>query len=219
MGLRFLWRGTALGLKRAPRVASTLESLQQRSANAWWQLWRSLDSATVADAYFIGSIVAAVLVLLPFRHLLAAPWSANSDALSCSFRSVHRAYQIAMPLLTASLALSWYRFFRYRRGRRAIGGRVAVAKWGSLGWVIIIAIVMTLPWRLLWDNTHPRALLDGEPAYVLMAETELVIYSPQTGSTDRIRLGEGRQLERLGTSGYLFEGLELFRNPDPDECK
>lgn len=216
VGLRFAWRGAALGLQRVPGVSSTVESLQNRSTDAWEKRLRPAAAETVADAYLIGSIIAAALVLLPFRDLLGTSWSTDSDVLSCSFRSLHRAYSITMPLLTASLAFAWYRFFRYQRRGRATGGRVAVAKWGGLSWVIIIAIVMTLPWRLLWDNTHPRALLDGEPMYVLVeADAELVIYRPGTRSTDRIRIGEAQQLERLGTSGYLFEGPELFPSPDP----
>ena len=77
--------------------------------------------------------------------------------------------------------------------------------------MIIMVIVMTLPWRLLWDNTQERALLDGQRTYILNeTDTELVIYNPMTESADRIRKEEGRRLQRLRTSGYLFESRESF---------
>ena len=89
-----------------------------------------------------------------------------------------------------------------------------MAKWGGLAWVVIVAIVMTMPWRLLWDNDHPRALLDGERTYILMeTETELLIYRPRTRATERIGGSDGQRLERLGTSGYLFEDSVAFRTP------
>jgi Protein kinase domain len=213
VGLRFAWSGAALGLHRVPTVGRTFESLQKRSTEVWRKLWRPTKVATVADAYFVVSVLAAVVVLSPFRRLLSAIWSTDTEVLACSFRPLHRTYSITMTLLTAGLLLAWYEFFRYLRRRRATGGRVAVAKWGGLAWVIIIAIVMTLPWRLLWDNTHARALLDGEQTYILEdTGREWVIYTPRTRSTDLVRRGGGQQLERLGTSGYLFEDSASFRS-------
>lgn len=217
VGLRFAWRGAALGLHRVSGVGQTLESLQQRSADAWRRLWRLAAVETVADAYFIGGIIATIVVLSPFRRLLAGiVGTTDSEVLSCAFRMLHFTYHITMSLLIACLALGWYEFVGYLRRRRATGGRVALAKWGGLGWVIIVLIVLTLPWRLLWDNTHPRALLDGEPTYILVeTEAEWVIFSPGTRSTDRIRRGEGQQLERLGTEGYLFEDPGSFLGETP----
>jgi len=211
VGLRFAWSGTALGLHRVPVVGPTFESLQRRSTDVWSRLWRPAKVATVADAYFIGGIVVAVVVISPFRRLLAAMWSTDTEVLSCAFRPLHNAYSFTMTLLTFGLLLLWYEFVRYLRRRRATGARVSLAKWGGLAWVIIVVIVLTLPWRLLRDNRRPRALLDGEPTYILVEkEAEWVIYTPRTQSTDRIRRGEGQQLESLGTARYLFEGPASF---------
>jgi hypothetical protein len=212
VGLRFVWRGTALGLNRVPRVEKTLRSLQHRSTSAWQRLLRPVDATTLADAYFISGVVVAVVVLSLFRNLLADITGPESEMFSCSFRGVQYGYYMTMSLLTAGLALGWIKFFRYMRRRRALRGRAALAMWGGLAWVIIIAIVTTMPWRLLWDNDHPRALLEGERAYILMEmETELLIYRPQTRSTERIGEREARQLERLGTMGYLFEDSVAFQ--------
>jgi hypothetical protein len=214
VSLRFMWRGTWFGLRRIPAVGQTLKSIQHRSTNAWQQLWQPVKAATVGDAYFIGGIVGVVVLLGFFRNLLSAMWGPDSEVLSCPFRPLHHTYSITMSLVTAVLALAWLKFDRYLRRRRVIGGRASLAKWGGLAWVVIVAIVMTMPWRLLWDNDHPRALLDGERTYILMeTDTELLIYRPGTQSTERISGDEGRRLERLGTSGYLFEDSVAFRTP------
>jgi hypothetical protein len=214
VGLRFVWRGTWLGLRRIPAVGHTLRSIRHRSTNAWRKLWRPVEAATVGDAYFIGGVIGGAVVLGFFRHLLLAVSGPDSEVLSCSFRPLHHTYSITMSLLTAVLALTWFKFARYLRRRRVMGGRASLAKWGGLAWVVIVTIVMTMPWRLLWDNDHPRALLEGERAYILMeTDTELLIYRPGAQSTERISGDEGRTLERLGTSGYLFEDSVAFRTP------
>jgi hypothetical protein len=214
VGLRFMWRGTWMGLRRIPTVGHTLESMQHRTSNAWQRLWRPAEAATVGDAYFIGGILGVAVLLGFFWQLLSAMWGPDSEVLSCSFRPLHHTYSITMSLVTAILALAWFKFARYLRRRRARGGRTSLAKWGGLTWVVIVAIVMTMPWRLLWDNDHPRALLDGERTYILMeTDTELLIYRPGTRSTERMSRDEGRRLERLGASGYLFEDSVAFHTP------
>ncbi len=214
VGLRFTWRGTWLGLRRIPAVGHTLKSIQHRSTNAWQKLRRPVEAATVGDAYFIGGVIGVVVVLGFFRQLFMAMSGPDSEVLSCSFRPLHVAYSITMSLVTAGLALAWFKFARYLRRRHVTGVRASLAKWGGLAWVIIVALVMTMPWRLLWDNDHPRALLDGERTYILMeTDTELLIYRPRTQSTERISGAEGQRLERLGTSGYLFEDSVAFRTP------
>lgn len=211
MGLRFALRGASAGLRYVPGVGQTLDVLHERTTVLRQRLLRPTEAATVADAYFIGGIVVAVAVLTPFRKLLAAIGDTNTEMLTCSFRDLHDTYTGAMTLLIAGLLLAWYEFSRYVRRRGAIGGRIALATWGGLAWVIIMVIVMTLPWRLLWDNTHERALLDGQRTYILTeTDTEWVIYNPISESTDRVRKGVGREMERLGTSGYLFEDRESF---------
>ena len=147
---------------------------------------------------------------------LAAMWNPDSELLACSSRSLHDAYRISMSLLTTGLAIAWYRFTGYMRKRRATGGRIALAKWGGLAWVVIIFMVTMMPWRLLYDNDHARALIDGEPAYILMeTEAELLIYRPGNGSAERLSTGEGLQVERLGTLGYLFEDPSSFMRDRP----
>ena len=88
--------------------------------------------------------------------------------------------------------------------------------WGSLGWTVILLLMVTLPWRLLHDNDYQRVLVDGERAYILRDNpAELVIYVAGTGSTDRYPTDqyprdEDLGLERLGVDGYVFEGSRAF---------
>jgi hypothetical protein len=78
-----------------------------------------------------------------------------------------------------------------------------------LAWIGILVMFMTLPWRLLWDNEHERALLDGERVYILMeTDDELVIYEPTRIATAQYRKADAPTLERLNTAGYLFEGQD-----------
>jgi hypothetical protein len=77
-----------------------------------------------------------------------------------------------------------------------------------------------MPWRLLYQNDHLRVRVDGERAYILVeTETELVIYSAETGSTDRYRKDENLSLERLEADGYLFEGPTRFDDGASPQCR
>jgi serine/threonine protein kinase len=214
VGLKFVWRAFSAGLHKVPAVDHTMETLQVRTTEAWRSLWRTAEAGTVADAYFIGGIVVSVVVLSLFRPLLGAVWSDDSEVLACSFREMHQAYVFTTAVLTGGLALAWVKFARYLAARRIGGARVATGKWGGLVWVIIVAMVMTLPWRLVWDNERPRVLWDGEPAYILVeTEIDLVLYNPRTQVTERLLRGQEEGLERLGTSGYVFEDPESFTSP------
>lgn len=214
---RMVGRGGAAALRRVPAMRTTMETLRQVSSDVGRRLGDRWNPSTVADAYLAASIFVTLAVLIPFGDLLAAvTWTPAIEVLGCSARALHRAYFIVLPLLVAGLALGWYWFFRYQRARSATGARVAMAKWGGLTWVVLITIVMTLPWRLLYQNTHPRALFEGERAYIVMeTDSEMLLYRPTTRSTERIRAGAGADLERLGATGYLFEGPDAFGSGRP----
>lgn len=217
VALRFVWSLVAAGLRRVHGVRATLHTVADLATDGRRMLRWPWSAGTVADAYLLGSIVLSLGVLFPFRELLAGvTWTSGTEILGCSARTLHRAFTIGTPLLIATLGLAWHGFFRYQRARRATGTRVAIAKWGGLIWIFLVTVVMTLPWRLLYDTPHPRALLDGERGYIVMeTDTELLVYRPSSRSTARIPAGAPAELERLGTSGYLFEGPESFRSPDP----
>jgi hypothetical protein len=129
---------------------------------------------------------------------------------------MHRAYTIAMTVLITGLALGWRRLFRYLETRPAGGGRLRLAKWGGLAWILILVLIMTMPWRLLWDNEYPRAVLGGERVYILVERgSDLVLYNAERGATERYRRGEGPELQRRNTVGYVFEGAQAFAQNRP----
>ena len=208
--LRYVLRVSTGAMRRVPRVGSTLDKWRRRSSASWQQLWQPVKPANIAEGYFIGAIVVSVVVLGMFWRLIAAvTWTTDPEVLSCSFRPLHHSYGIVMTILITGTTLVWHRVFRYLKGRPVHGGSFAVARWGGLAWIGILVMFMTMPWRLLWDNVHERALLDGERVYILMeTEDDLVIYDPTRGATAQYRKGDAPALERLSTAGYLFEGPE-----------
>jgi hypothetical protein len=208
--LRYMVRLSTGAMRRVPMVDSTLDRWKRRSSASWQQIWQPVKPANIAEGYFIGAIVVSVVVLGAFSRLLAAvTWKTDLEVLSSSFRPLHHSYTVAMTILITGTVLVWHRVFRYLKGRPARGGSFAVARWGGLAWIGILVMFVTLPWRLLWDNDHERALLDGEQVYILMeTDDDLVIYDPAREATSQYRKADAPALERLGTAGYLFEGPE-----------
>jgi len=209
--LRYTLRVSTGAMRRVPSVDSTLDRWKRRSSASWQQIWQPVKPANIAEGYFIGAMVVSVVVLGAFWRLLSAvTWATDPEILSCSFRPLHRSYDIVMTILITGTVLAWYGVFRYLKGRPVRGGgSFALARWGGLAWIGILVMLMTLPWRLLWDNEHERALLDGERVYILMeTDDNLVIYDPIGRATTQYRTGEVPTLEQLNTAGYLFEGQE-----------
>jgi hypothetical protein len=81
----------------------------------------------------------------------------------------------------------------------------------------MLVLVMTMPWRLLW-NEHPRAMLRGERAYILLERgPDVVLYNAERGLAERQQAGTGQELTRLGTVGYLFEDAFAFAGREPGQ--
>jgi hypothetical protein len=123
---------------------------------------------------------------------------------------LHRAYSVALTVLITGLTFAWRRVFRELDGRRAGGPRYRLAKWGVLAWIVVLVLILTMPWRLLW-NEHPRALLRGERVYILVERgSDLVLYNADRRAAERYQTGTGEELIRQGTVGYLFEDAHAF---------
>jgi hypothetical protein len=170
-----------------------------------------MSAASVADLFFITAMAAGLVALLPFRELLTSLWSGGTEALSASNRDVHKRYTLVLTLLILALLFAWRGVFGHLRERGPLSPRVLISKWGSFAWVVVLVMIVTAPWRLLWSNHHERVLLNGERAYLLMeTDAEFVIYRPETRSTGRYVKDEEFDLGRLGSSGYLYELPESF---------
>jgi tRNA A-37 threonylcarbamoyl transferase component Bud32 len=209
--LEYLTRLLVAGLRRVRPIGPRLVTWQRRSADTWHRLLGRTSPVAVAELYFIVSLVVSVAVLSRFWPLLASLWSGTTEPLSPSFRSLHRGYTIAMTVLITGLGLAWRRVFRYLEARQASGGRLGLAKWGGVAWIVILVLLMTMPWRLLWQNEYPRALLQGERVYILRERgSDLLLYNAERRVTERHRRGEDPDLQLQNTIGYVFEDAEAF---------
>jgi hypothetical protein len=207
------WRLATYGLRRAPAVGDTLESLRRSTSEAWRDTVSAMSSTAVADLFFISVVAAGLLALAPFRELFTSLWSEGTEALSSANRDLHKRYTLVLTLVILALLFTWRGVFRHLRERGPLATRVLVSKWASLASILVLVMVVTAPWRLLWSNFHERVLLEGERAYVLMeTDSEFVIYRPGTRSTRRYGKTEDLNLERLGTAGYVFEQPATFES-------
>lgn len=209
--VKFLTRFSMYGLGRLPAIGETLETLPRKTYSRWRGFWGTVEPVTIAEVFLITATVVAAIVLGVFRELLATMWTDDTSVLACASRPLHRAYVFSMAILILALSIAWYRVFRYLGTRPAGSGGLAVTRWAGLAGIIFLVLVLTLPWRLIYDNQAERALLNGERAYILM-ETDAyrVIYNAERQSTTYHPIDEEPPMDRPGTIGYVFEGAEAF---------
>jgi hypothetical protein len=215
LGYVFLHRASRLastGLQRTPGIGKTYESLTTAATGVWQKLWNSLSPRAAGELFVFFAVFSSILVIAPFwGYLEALPHTADSEILSWAHRPLRERYTIALAALIVALLLGRRGLFQYLKKRGHLGGRVAAARWGSLAWIGFLLILATIPWRLVYDSDHERALIDGERAYILMeTDEDLLVYRSESGITTRHRVGEVTDLQRLGTLGYIFEEPEYF---------
>jgi hypothetical protein len=152
--------------------------------------------------------------LLPFGHLLVDLASGGTEIFGR--RSEYHGFTLVLTALVMLLGLSWHSVFRYVRRRGELSARVSVSRWGSLAWIAILLLVATLPWRVMNDNAHERALLDGERAYIVAeTRTEVLLFRPELGATTRHEKSPDLVLTRLGIPGFAFEEASTFHSGVP----
>jgi hypothetical protein len=208
--LRYLARLLRLGFERLPGVGVRVEALGRRIAEGGRRFWSRVNPVAAAELFFIAVLAVSMVVLSRFWPLLAALYLAATEPLSPASRPLHHAYSVALTVLITGLTFAWRRVFRELDGRRAGGPRYRLAKWGVLAWIVVLVLILTMPWRLLW-NEHPRALLRGERVYILVERgSDLVLYNADRRAAERYQTGTGEELIRQGTVGYLFEDAHAF---------
>ena len=214
--LEYLIRLLRLGVRRVPGVRLRLDTLSRRTADVSRRLWARASPVAVAELFLIVALVVSIAVLSRFWPLLAAVSSSATGPLSPAFRPMHHAYTIALTVLITALTFAWRRLFRGREAPPVGTGRFKLAKWSAGAWIVILVLALTMPWRLLWDNEHPRALLRGERVYILMERgPDLVLYNAERGLTETYRMGASTDLQQLQTVGYIFEDAEAFAGRRP----
>jgi len=196
-------------VRRSPALGHTLDATTRTVRESWFQAWGRMRPAAVADLYFVTVVVLGGLALFPFRGLLEAMALSDTRALSDPF--LRRSFSMVLSIVIVTLLFSWRGIFRWLGRRTALTGRIALARWGSLTWILLLLVVATLPWRLLWDADAERVLVDGRRGYLLKeTDTSLLVYEPDAGTTVVHAKNSGVELRRLGGSGYPFEGPDAF---------
>jgi len=203
----------------APTITGLIVQRQPRSEavlKRWGESLRLMKARTIANTFFVAAIGLSFLVLSRFWDLLSVFSIAGTDVLSCASRPMHRAFSISMVFLIAGLGGGRHSLFRWLARRGYAGSGLAIPRWGSLLLLGILILMMTVPWRLLWDSKAERLYIDGEPAYALIeSATELVAYHPGRRVTERHDTSGAAEIERLGLTGYVFEEESVFQSDLP----
>jgi predicted Ser/Thr protein kinase len=209
--LGYTWRLVCYGIRRAFGAGDTLDSFHRSTTGTLQRMIFGMSSTVLADLFFVTVVVTGLLVLMPFRELVTSMWSEGTEALSSANRLLHTRYTLVLTLLILALLLTWRSLVRNLRRRGPIETRALVSVWGSIIAILILVMLVAAPWRLLWNNYHERVLLDGERGYVLIeTEADLIIYQTRTRSSVRYAKSENLNVQRLGSTGYLFEGPKTF---------
>jgi hypothetical protein len=157
----------------------------------------------------------AVIALPPIGTVYYALLDVATEALGCEQRSLHNLQALGLPALIVGFGLARHTLFRQLRSRRASRSGWALARWASATWLVVLIVVATLPWRVLWDSNYPRILIGTERAYAIVeTEEEMLAYTPSTRSVrpyDR----DAVDITQLGVIGYVFEEPEVFESGLP----
>jgi hypothetical protein len=210
---KYALRMLLAGLRWMSPVRRAIDQVQTRLSTTGSRLSKSIEPDNIAELSFIGIVLVSVFILSRFAPLIVSVSTSTSDTslLSESFRPLHRAYTIEMTVLIAILIVAWRRLSLYLRIRQATGVSVALARWGGLAWILALVMLTTMPWRLLWFNERPRALLNGERAYILFErDGNFVIYNAERRETLNYRADDIPAFQRLDTEGYVFESAADF---------
>ena len=196
------------------RITTRLSSMGATSLTGTWKRFSSSASPdTLADLFLLAIIAISIFALWPFRGLYLALVQSAPEVLGCDSRRLHNLHFLVLPALIVGVGVARHSLFRWIR-RRAEGGKWRIARLASAGWLVLLVVIMALPWRVLWDAYYERALIDGDPAYLIEDVDEGVLaYMPETRSVRLHR--DGARIERRGVAGYLFEEPQVFASSLP----
>jgi hypothetical protein len=116
-----------------------------------------------------------------------------------------------MIIFLAALAVGWTAVSRHLQKRHARGMSISLVRGGGLVWMVILVMILTMPWRLLFLNDHRRALLHEERVYIILERGESsVLYDAEQQSIRVIPKDGTAGFEQLDSRGYVFESAEQF---------
>ena len=203
-------------LTKVPVLGRTTRTIDRRLFARGASVLSSARPRTLGDAYFFGLIAISLVVLVRFGDLLAVLWSTETAILDCANKPEHRAFMLAMVVLITGSGGIWATLFPWLERRALARKRLALARWGSLAWILALLVLLTLPWRILNDSAE-RMTIDGRPAYLLdETDDELLAFRPDRGFAEIVSVTGDAEIRRLGVRGHLFEGATVFASGIPD---
>jgi hypothetical protein len=160
----------------------------------------------LAEVYVIASVALSLFVLIYFfGPLLSALWSPRTEMLSCTYRFLHHRYTWVLSGLIIALGITWHSLLRFLRARATAQRSITLLQWAGLTWIVVLVLIMTAPWKLLWDNERPRVLVGSEKGYILLERGEDLLLYNRARRTSEVYHGSPAGFVRLPTHGYVFE--------------
>ena len=190
-------------LNAEPSIEQSLRNW--RSSTGTLRRAATISPAIVAEVLFAASIVASFAVLFLFGSFLSEIWNGNTSIFAKDCHDLYHRYSIAMSGAVVALAGGWLRALRYLRARSATPSSLRLVRIGGAVVILVMILSMTAAWRLYFDNDRPRALLEGQPVYLLHDEPDdIVLYHARTREVRHFHRAVPA-LTRLGTEGYIYE--------------
>jgi serine/threonine protein kinase len=203
--LYYILRIALFALRGIPRVRTTSDSLMHTVLPIWQKTVGTAKPETIADVYLIASVLASFIIISFFTDVIYALSGDESTLPVLACRSDQHAYWIAFSALAALIALVGHRLLRYLRARRASYVSMARVRWGGVLLIVMLVLIETWPWRVLWLNDAPLARVNGERAYILLERgNDLVVYHAERRVTTLYH-AEPPGFERTDSIGYVFE--------------
>lgn len=212
----YLLRGGLALLSALPGVGPVLRRGRRRLLARSRRFRRSAHPKTAGDIFFIASVavfLAGLAVTWPVLDAVIA--GQGVPEVGCENLVALRQYQPLLTFLIVALATARFQFFRWvERTARTLRGS-GIARWGSGALILLLVIVMTLPWRIVWAGAERVRVGDDRGYVVHESGSELVIYNADRGTTREYTTDDPSNYARLGIHGYLWEGQPAFESGMP----
>lgn len=214
--LYYLLRGGVALLSALPGVGPVLRRGRRRLLARWRRFRRAAHPKTAGDMFFIASVavfLAGLAVTWPILDAVIA--GQGVPEVGCENLAALRQYQPLLTFLIVALATARFQFFRWAERTAGTLRGSGIARWGSGAVILLLVVVMTLPWRIVWAGAERVRVGDDRGYVVQESGSELVIYNADRGTTREYTTDDPSNYARLGIHGYLWEGQSAFESGMP----
>jgi serine/threonine protein kinase len=199
------------GALRIPSLRRRVGPIRQRVEYWRTEFTEKARPGNVADLFLIFAVLVAGAAIAASVPLLTAVFTSDVSVLGCARRGDHRFYQPAMTAVIVGLAFGRFRLLRWVRWRTGDLAAAAVTRWATGALVVLLIVVMTLPWRLMWPAGNERVRIGDDRGYVLQESmSHIVVYNADRERASSYEKPVGPELVRLGLGGYVFEEPHIF---------